>query len=259
MPDAVTGRKKQEMTVQEFAELAGVTVRTLHHYDRLGLLAPQRAGNTYRQYSVKDLERLEQIVALKFLGLPLKRIKAVLDEKPLQLSEALCRQRAVLESKKHSLSLAINAIQEVEASLSGPAPTYAAALKKLIEVIEMETNHDWAKQYYTPEAQAKIEERAKQWTPELQAQVSKQWTELFSDVEAALDRDPASPEAQALAQRWKTLVAGFTGGDPEISQGLGKLYQDRANWPAAAKDRMEPYSNPKVWEFIQKAFAAAKS
>ena len=59
----------------EFAELAGVTIRTLHHYDRLGLLKPSRRTEAgYRLYSESDLVRLEQIIVLKFLGLPLKRI-----------------------------------------------------------------------------------------------------------------------------------------------------------------------------------------
>ena len=59
--------------VQEFAELAGVTVRTLHHYDRLGLLKPLRTHSGYRCYSEAHLAQLEQIVALKFIGVPLKR------------------------------------------------------------------------------------------------------------------------------------------------------------------------------------------
>ena len=60
---------------REFARLAGVTVRALHHYDRLGLLKPQRTQAGYRVYSEEDLKALEQIVALKFIGLPLKKIK----------------------------------------------------------------------------------------------------------------------------------------------------------------------------------------
>lgn len=61
--------------VHEFADLAGVTVRALHHYDRLGLLRARRTDAGYRLYTARDLERLEQIVALKFFGLPLKQIK----------------------------------------------------------------------------------------------------------------------------------------------------------------------------------------
>ena len=73
--------------IREFAELAGVTVRALHHYDRLGLLKPRRTQTGYRVYSAKDLETLEQIVALKFIGLPLDKIKLLLPKKtgrPLQ-------------------------------------------------------------------------------------------------------------------------------------------------------------------------------
>ena len=58
--------------VREFATLAGVTVRALHHYDQLGLLTPmRRTGSSYRLYSERDLARLEEIVVLKFLGIPL--------------------------------------------------------------------------------------------------------------------------------------------------------------------------------------------
>ena len=59
--------------VHEFAELAGVTVKALHHYDRFGLLTPSRTEAGYRLYAEADLERLEQIIALKFLGFSLKR------------------------------------------------------------------------------------------------------------------------------------------------------------------------------------------
>ena len=61
--------------IQEFAKLAGVTVRALHHYDRLGLLKPSgRSAAGYRLYRDCDLARLEQIVVLKFLRLPLTEI-----------------------------------------------------------------------------------------------------------------------------------------------------------------------------------------
>jgi len=79
--------------VQEFAALTGVTVKALHHYDRLGLLKPQRTAAGYRLYAERDMERLEQIVALKFLGLPLKQIKVVLERAALELPEALHMQR----------------------------------------------------------------------------------------------------------------------------------------------------------------------
>lgn len=244
--------------VREFAELAGVTVRALHHYDRLGLLKPSRTQAGYRLYYLRDLERLEQIVALKFLGMPLKHIRMMFHRGTNGMSESLRMQRRVLEEKRRLLDSAIRAIEEAEkATVPGNRPD-SAILKKIIEVIEMQDNMDWSKKYYSEEAQAKVEERKKLWSPENQERWTKEWTDLFRDVEAALGEDPASAKAQALAARWKKLVEGFTGGDPQITAGLSKMYQDRANWPANMQQRTEPFSNKKVWEFIQKAFATGK-
>jgi hypothetical protein len=159
-------------------------------------------------------------------------------------------QRTVLEQKRKLLDRAILAIREAEQSIAPGKRADAALLTKIIEVIEMENDSSWTEKYYSPEARAKIDERKKEWTPELQAQVSKQWTDLFADVEAALDEDPAGEKAQALASRWKTLVAGFTGGDPEVGKGLNKLYADRPNWPDSAQQQMAPFGNPKVWEYM---------
>ncbi len=77
-----------------------MTVKALHHYDRIGLLRPRRTSTGYRVYSQDDLERLEQIVALKFLGLSLNQIKAVLDRPALELRDALRLQRKAIEDKR---------------------------------------------------------------------------------------------------------------------------------------------------------------
>src|SRR5262249_57262771 len=75
--------------IHEFAELGAVTVKALRHYDRLGLLKPKRTTCGYRMYAERDLERLEQIIALKFLGVSLKQIKIMLDRPAAELSEPL--------------------------------------------------------------------------------------------------------------------------------------------------------------------------
>ena len=245
--------------VREFAKLAGVTVRALHHYDRLGLLKPNRTEAGYRLYYLRDLERLEQIVALKFLGIPLKRIRRMFERGAFEMSDSLEMQRRVLEEKRRLLDSAIRAIEEAEKTTAPGNRPDSAILQKIIEVIEMQDNMDWSKKYYGEAAQAKIEERKRLWSPENQERWSKEWSELFRDVEAALGEDPASARAQALAARWKQLVEGFTGGDPQIAAGLAKMYQDRPNWPASMQQRMQPFGNKKVWEFIQKAFAAGQT
>jgi MerR family transcriptional regulator, thiopeptide resistance regulator len=242
--------------VTEFAGLAGVTVRALHHYDRLAVLRPKRTESGYRLYSLRDLERLEQIVALKFLGLPLKEIKTLLDREERRLPEVLRSQRLALEEKRRSLEQAIHAIEDAEHAIACGKPADVQVLAKIIEVIEMQENTEFMNKYYSEEAQAKLAGKRKEWNPEMQAEVSRAWSELFRDVEAALDEDPASEKAQALAARWRKLVESFTGGDPEVSRGVGKAWADRSNWPGAVKEQSAPFVNPKVWEFIKKAMGS---
>jgi len=240
---------------QQFAELAGVTVRALHYYDRLTLLKPRhRALNGYRVYSDADLGRLEQIVVLKFLGLPLKQIRSVLDDQST-LCETLRRQSRVLLEKRRQLDGAIRAIESAEKSLrSRRAPDWEF-FKQILKEIEMQNDTDWMMKYYSEEARAKIEKRKPLWNPEMQAQVTRDWNQLFADIEAALacDADPASAKAQALAARWRKLVQGFTGGDPEIQKGLNAMSADSANWPKAARKYR---IRPAIQAFIVKAMKA---
>lgn len=243
----------------EFAALAGVTVRALHHYDRLGLLRPKRTLNRYRTYTEQDLVRLEQIVALKFVGLPLRQIKKLLDRDGRDLAGALRTQRTVLETRRGLLDQAIQAICQAETAVASGRRPDAAILTKIIEVMEMQNDSEWTMKYYNDAAQAKIAERRQMWSPELQERVSRQWMELIRDVNAALGEDPAGETGQALAARWTGLVEEFTGGDPEVTSGLKKLYADSANWPGPAKQQMQPFRiSGEVWSFINQAIAARK-
>ncbi len=176
--------------VREFAQMAGVTLRALHHYDRLGLLKAERSNSGYRVYREADLARLEQIVALKFIGVPVKRIKELLNAGEFEFSRALHSQRIALEQKKRSLELTLNAIRAAEAELrSGGEPD----IRKIVEVIEMQNHTDWTTKYFRPAAQDKLQARRAEWTPSYRRGCKRTWTDLFHDIRANLERDPASP------------------------------------------------------------------
>jgi DNA-binding transcriptional MerR regulator len=240
---------------QEFAKLAGVTVRTLYHYDHIDLLKPSRRTESgYRLYSHRDLARLEQIVVLKFLGLPLSEIRDLLQD-VTALPGTLRRQQRMLAQKRRRLDRAIAAIDAAARSLRSRRGPDWSLFKQIIKEIEMQNDTDWTKKYYSKEAQAKVEARKHLWSPELQERVSKQWAELFAEIEVSLGEDPAGQKAQALAARWKELVAGFTGGDPEIQKGLNAMYADQANWPEGSKQNWQ--IPPEIQEFIKKAMKSA--
>ena len=231
--------------IQEFAELTGVTVKALHHYDRLGLLKPQRALSGYRLYVERDLERLEQILALKFLGFPLKEIKTVLDRAALKLPEALRMQRQALAEKQKLLARAMKAIVAAEKALDSGKTTNPAILKRLIEVINMQSDIDAMKKYYSEEAWSKV-------GPRYEGEFSQEWIDLYRDLEAALDEDPASEKVQALAVRWIALSSG----DPEVREGATKAWADRKNWPGAMQQRIADFHLDKIAPFIGQAMTA---
>jgi DNA-binding transcriptional MerR regulator len=252
----VEASTKELLKAREFAGLAGVTVRALHHYDRLGLLRPrQRSRSGYRLCERRDFGSLEQIVVLKFLGMPLKQIRSLLEQES-KLPLALRRQQTVLKEKRRQLDRAIAAISSAQEAFDCSGEPDWKLFQYVIQEIEMQNSMDWSKKYYGREAQAMVEERKKLWSPELQEKVSREWAELIAEVEAALGEDPAGAEAQALAGRWRKLLEGFTGGDPEIQKGLNKMWADQANWPAGAR---QSYSiKPAVQEFIVRAMRAGK-
>ena len=242
----------------EFARRAGVTVRTLHYYDRLDLLKPsEHTGAGFRRYSEADFGRLEQIVALKFIGFSLKEIKRLLNRKGFGLSEVLTAQRLTLEEKRRHLDLAIQAINKAEKTVSrGSVPDWES-FRKIIGEIQMQNNTEWQKKYYNDEAQKALEQGAKNWNPQLQAKAEQDWDALVKDVQAALanGEDPGGKKAQALAGRWRGLTSAFTRGIPAIEQGLNRLYENRAESPV----KFGKQFSPKVTQFIGKALECCKS
>ena len=111
----------------------------------------------------------------------------------------------------------------------------------------MQDNDDSDKSYRVLR-DAKIA-RIKGWSPEERARVEQDWTELFRDVEAALDTDPAGPVGQTLATRWMTLLEDFAGPNQMRSDDTTARYTQWAESPS-------PYGNPRVWEFIARALAS---
>src|SRR5215475_12207004 len=247
---------KETYRVLEFAKLAGVTVRALHHYDRLGLLKPkQRTRSGYRLYTNRDFARLEQIAVLKFLGIPLKQIRGLL-EADSKMPMVLQRQQKVLAEKRRHLDKAIRAIGNAQYAIQSRGEPDWKLFQLVVKEIEMQNNQEWKAQYFSAEARAKVAERQKLWSPELQAKIEKEWEQLYADAEACLGEDPAGPKGQELAARSFELINQFTGGDPEILKGVKAMWEDRANWK---RDQMsEKFNKPTVQEFLRKAAEARR-
>ena len=234
--------------VHEFAELAGVTVKALHHYDRLGLLKPRRTKAGYRLYNERDLERLVQIVALKFLGIPLKQIRVVLERAPLASLDALRMQRKVLEKQQGLLGRAILAITDAEKALATSNSADTAIWRRIIEVINVQSEMEVMKKYYSEEAWLLRKQHYQQWpAPELQ--------EIFRDIAASLGEDPTGERAQALVARLTNAVNQRVTGNPDVMEGAVQAWNDREQILAflgrAMAMRWKKYTASEAWAKLE--------
>jgi MerR family transcriptional regulator, thiopeptide resistance regulator len=255
--------------IQQFATLAGVTVRTLRHYDRLCLLSPRhRTESGYRLYRIEDLAQLERILVLRYLGFTLRQIGELIEQlehpptgksaaQQQTLAETLASQASVLRERRDGITRVLRAVENAQQTAVTGTPDWTL-FQSILKEITMQDSTDWSKPYYSPEAQTAIEEGPK-WTPELQAKTTADWNIMYADVEAAIARnlDPASAEARVLADRWMKLIGAFTQGNPEVLKGLNKLYADRENWPTEQKEAMQQRGpKPELMAWIRTVQAA---
>lgn len=234
-------------SAQAFARLAGVTVRALHHYDRLGLLRPARTSARYRRYSDADLPMLEQIVVLKFVGIPLRQIRNLQRQGSARFAEGLRAQRGTLVRKRQLLDRAIAAVGRLEQAVGAGGVVDPSIFRAINEVIQMQNNFEHAKQQYD-ELVAKKISGLQEMSIEERAALRSDWTALVAEIRAMLPGDPTSAVAQAFGARWERLLSAVMG-QPVTSNALA-VHQRQQEWsPAMASFVDEP-----VWNFMKQVF-----
>ncbi len=238
--------------IQEFAKLAGVTVRALHHYDRLKLLSPaHRSEQGYRLYCHEDLGRLERVLVLRYLGLSLREIATLLTAavgggaEPLAVT--LARQQTALGERRDGLDRVLRAIKHAQQRAQDPAEPEWLLYQTILKEIQMQEATDWTEKYYSPKAVEVLRERRAAMTPEQKADAGARWRALLADVQNALDREvpPDSAEGRALVARWIRLGDEFTLGNPEIAEGYRRMHDDESHWPDDEKAAMLRAIRPK--------------
>ncbi len=221
-------------TVGTFAEMAGVTVRTLHFYDEAGLLKPSRQmGNQRRQYQQADLLRLQQILTLKRLGFSLQEIETLLDSPTYDVSQSLRIQRDAVAQQIGQLQSAYYALtRTLEAVESGQAIDWRQ-VTAIIQGLSDPDKNQWMVRYYREEDWDWLQDRAMTMTPEQVELGARAWEDLHAGFRAVRHLPPDHADVQTLAERMQKLIAMFTEGRPEIEAALGKLYSDVSQIPEA--------------------------
>jgi DNA-binding transcriptional MerR regulator len=242
---SVTGMK-----VGELARRTGVTVRTLHHYDEIGLLSPSHHTESgYRLYVAADVARLQQVMSLRQLGFSLEEIRTFLarsDASALRVIELHLARLEEQIARQHTLR---DRLARIADSLRS---TGWATVEQFIQVTEGITMFE---KYYTPEQLEELKQRRETVGEDRIREVEAEWPRLMAEVRAEMDKgtDPADERVQELARRWSGLVNEFTGGNPGIAKSLNMLYRREP-----VVHGMETGPMREMGEYISKALAASK-
>lgn len=241
-------------TVKQLAIAAGISIRTLHHYDAIGLLRPGHVGaNGYRYYGKEEMLRLQQILFYRELGMPLAEIGAVLDDPAFDLVAALRGHRAALQGRIAQYQGLIQTIDRTIASLERNETMedndyYAGIAPETRERWEREAEALWGK-----EKVAAAQEKAKALTKEQVNEIFREMEDI-RDAFARLFRDgvePGSEAAQAVTERHYRWVSHSGKTDAATFVGLGRLYVENPEFRTTYKDD----ELPGCPEFIAQAMA----
>ncbi|MFG6488107.1 MerR family transcriptional regulator [Roseateles sp. BYS78W] len=213
-----------DYTVGELAKRAGLTVRTLHHYEDLGLLrASGRSEAGYRRYGEADVLRLHRVLALRDAGLSLKDIAPLLDgETPQPLAQVLAAQieqiQAQLLAQETLLQTLRNAAKRLE--LHGDS---GDAVQVLLDAMAIRRVHE---RWISPE-QMRTMRRHWEAVPEAERDaIEADWPRLVAEARAAMEagKTPDAPEVHALVRRWLALQQRFKDLAPGMEDTMKRMY-----------------------------------
>lgn len=215
------------------ARLAGVTVRTLHHYDAIGLLSPKRrSGKGYRLYGADDLLRLQQILIRRELGMSLEQIARALDEPDFDVRAALLEQRTQLEARRQRTDDMLRSIDAALAALDNPNHNEETPMTMSVRELfdgfdpseyEQEAQERWG----STEAYAESARRTRSYGPDDWQQIKLEADAINRELAQLLESGapPTSDAARALAERHRLHIdRWFYPCDAHMHVALGRMY-----------------------------------
>jgi MerR family transcriptional regulator, thiopeptide resistance regulator len=217
--------------VGDLSKRTGLSIRTLHYYDEIGLLSPShRTESGYRVYGKQDIIRLQQIITLKQIGFSLEDVRSCLDNGDRAFAEMV--QLHIAKVRKQ-IELSQQLLERLENVEQTATKLDAVPVEEVLQIIQV---MDTLEKYYSPEQLETLKQRQELLGAERMQQAQVDWEDLIAQVQAEMEQgtDPASEVVQALVRRRQSLIQEFTGGDPEIEAALNQMYEQGgetvSNW-----------------------------
>jgi DNA-binding transcriptional MerR regulator len=227
-------------TVRALSRLTGITVRTLHYYDSIGLLKPTRVGeNGYRYYGDEALERLQQILFFREMDLGLQAIQDILDAPDFDRAAALLAHRGALQARIGRLTTLVQTIDRTLSHLQEGTPMNNQDLFAGFSDEQQEIYAKEAEERWDPTLVRESNRRWKAMSKDERTAIMAEGSQIYRDLAALMDRDPADPAVQAALARWHQNIRHFYEPTPEILRGMGDLYVQDERFTANI-DRVQP-------------------
>ncbi|HMD88931.1 MAG TPA: MerR family transcriptional regulator [Anaerolineaceae bacterium] len=241
--------KSDVYTVKQLSDLAGVSPRTLHYYDQIGVLKPTQIGeNGYRYYGEEALLRLQQILVYRQLDMPLENIKTILDHRDFDILSTLERHKVDLQIRINQLERLILTVDLTINHLKGKADM---SKKQLFEGLSDEQQAEYeqeAMQRYDPAIVKASTKKYKGYSAAEKQRIADQGNAVYQDMLLAIPKGAASAEAQACVERWRRHLEYFWTPNEEQLLGLAELYSNDPRFKANF-DKVDP----RLAEFMQAA------
>ncbi len=233
-------------TVNEVSKLTGVSARTLHHYDEIGLLKPTSVTEAgYRLYDDTALERLQHILLFRELEFPLKDIKKILDSPDFDRNKALEQQIELLTMKKEHLENLILFARGIKWTGVKYMDFRAFDTKKMDEYAA-KAKESWGK----TDAYKEFEEKSKDWTEETTGNIAKDMMMLFVEFGEMKDLEPTDEKVQAQVKKLQNYITEhFYNCTNQILSGLGQMYACGGEFT----ENIDNYGGEGTAEFTHKA------
>jgi MerR family transcriptional regulator, thiopeptide resistance regulator len=227
-------------TVKQLSKLAGVTPRTLHHYDDIGLLKPSRIGdNGYRYYGEEALLRLQQILFYRELDLPLDEIKKIMGRRDFDVLGALQGHKEALHKQVTRLNRLMQTVDNTINHLKGNNIMSEKGLFEGFSEEEQEKYALEAERMYDPEIVRASNKKWKAFSAAKKEAIMAEGRQVYQDMIAAMPKGASSAEVQRIVERWRVHMDYFW--TPNIDQllGLASGYNDDPRFKANF-DKMHP-------------------
>ena len=209
------------MTVKEVSRLSGVSVRTLHHYDTIGLLKPTSVTDAgYRLYDEEAVKRLQTILFFRQLQFSLKEIKEILDSPDFDPMLALEQQIKLLELQRKSLDVLIAHARRIQET-GVMDMNFTPFDKTEMDNYAAQAKAKWGK----TDAYQEFENKTKGQTQEQMASTGDDLMDIFAQIGQIRHLSPAAPEAQTLIAKLQAFITDhYYTCTPQILRGLGQMY-----------------------------------